>query len=150
MPVDPSNDGDNDGESDDRRRDHLFRLPPRRIEARRRDGNRYRLLLCEENERDPRKSVEPVGQAVLTAVDLLRDGLGVALVGPAVQIPRVPVEQRHQAFPRIGVHRIRFLDEVQAIEPGRSAPVAELAIVVLAGELHAGTATVTIPVAILL
>ncbi len=52
--------------------------------------------MAEKNERDPPQSVKPISQAVLAAVDLLRDGLGVALAGPAVQLACVPVEQRHR------------------------------------------------------
>lgn len=106
--------------------------------------------VSEKNERDASQPVKPVCQAVLAAVDLLRDGLGVALVGPAVQIACVPIKQRHQAFPRIGIDRIRILDEVRAVEAGCAAPIAELAIVILAGELHASAAAVAIAVAILL
>lgn len=94
--------------------------------------------VAEQHERDPRQPIEAGGQAILAVVDLLRDGLGVALVGPAVKVPGVPVEQRHQAFPRIGIDRVRILDEIGAIEASGATPVAELAIVVLASELHSG------------
>ncbi|RVI98237.1 hypothetical protein CN183_31465 [Sinorhizobium medicae] len=106
--------------------------------------------VAEQHERDPGEPVEPFRQAILAAVDLLGDGFGVAFVGPAVQVSRVPVKQRHQAFPRVGIDRIRILDEVRAVEAGRAAPVAELAIVVLARQLHAGAAAVAMAVAILL
>ncbi len=104
--------------------------------------------VAEKNERDPPQSVKPISQAVLAAVDLLRDGLGVALAGPAVQLACVPVEQRHQAFPRIGIDRVWILNEVRAIEASRAAPVAVLAVVVLAGELHAGSTAVEIAVTV--
>jgi len=106
--------------------------------------------VAEKNERDPRQSAKPISQAVLAAVDLLRDGLGVAFAGPAVKVPGVPVEQRHQAFSRIGIDRVRILDEIGAVEAARAAPVAELAIVVLAGPLRTGATAVEVPVAILL
>lgn len=73
--------------------------------------------VAEKNERDPRQSVKPISPAVLTAVDLLRDGLGVAFAGPAVQVACVPLEQRHQAFPRIGIDRVGILNEVGADQP---------------------------------
>jgi hypothetical protein len=49
--------------------------------------------VSEENEGDPRQTVEPIRQAVLSTVDVLSDGLGVAFIGSAVKPARVPVEQ---------------------------------------------------------
>jgi len=39
-------------------------------------------------------------------------------------------------------YRIRFLDEVRTGQASGAAPIAALAVVVLAGKLHAGTATI--------
>ncbi|MDE3854386.1 hypothetical protein I7F30_05015 [Sinorhizobium meliloti] len=106
--------------------------------------------VTEENERDPGEPVKPVGQAVLAAIDLLRDRLGVALVGPAGSDLGCPSRTEAPGLPKGGVYRVRILDEVGAVETSGAAPVAELAIVVLAGELHAGAAAVEIAVAIFL
>ncbi|CCM70409.1 hypothetical protein BN406_04127 (plasmid) [Sinorhizobium meliloti Rm41] len=54
--------------------------------------------VAEQHERDPRQPIEAGGQAILAVVDLLRDGLGVALVGPAVKVPDVPVNRGTSPF----------------------------------------------------
>lgn len=60
----------------------------------------------EQHERDPGQPIEAIGEIVLAPIDLFRDGLGVAFVGPAVKAARVPVEQRHETFPRVRVYGI--------------------------------------------
>ncbi|UWU12487.1 hypothetical protein [Sinorhizobium medicae] len=77
LPVDPSDDSGNDSESG------RSRLELKDVVG----------AISEEHERDAGEPVEPIGRAVLAAIDLLRDGLGVALVGPAVQVAYVPIEQ---------------------------------------------------------
>ncbi len=90
----------------------------------------------------PNRSNQSAG--VLAAVDLLRDGPRRRLSRPSGSLACVPVEQRHRPSHGSALTR-RDPCEVGVVETSRAAPVAVLAVVVLAGELHAGSTAVDKP-----
>ncbi|MDP9813005.1 hypothetical protein J2W42_005876 [Rhizobium tibeticum] len=82
------------------------------------------------------------------AVDLLGDGLDIALVSEAIEVVRVPIPKRHESFPWVGIDEIRIGYEVRRIETFPVAPIVECLVVCLAGDLHAGSAHILLAVAV--